>query len=360
MQQDLPRPLQDAIQFSIEHESTWDRHIDGRFGVHQNDPPPWNRLLGPIHDRGPVSGAIAVDGRLLATWGEPDRADLTYSIAKMYLALLAGVAHDRGLLPDLDEPVRVRVPGIGFDDEHNAAVTWTQLLQQTSEWQGSFFGLSDQADHYRAVTFGVPPDGRKGDLRPLQQPGTYWEYNDVRINQLSLALLHLFGRPLPDVFREAITRPVGASDNWRWVGYDNAWTTVNGQRVQSVPGGSHWGGGMSISANDQLKIAQMLLDDGMAGGRRVLSSEWIARMRTPCALAPYYGFLVWLNTDRKMFPGVPASSYFGVGAGSSFMWIEPERRIALIVRWLDSKFAGEFFSTMLQAVDAAYPTATPT
>jgi CubicO group peptidase (beta-lactamase class C family) len=293
-----------------------------------------------------------VDGRPLAQWGEPDRADLTFSIAKTYLALLAGVAHDRGLLPDPDEPVRVRVPGIGFDSEHNATVTWTHLLQQTSEWQGECFGLSDQADHYRAVTFGDPPGGTKGDLRPLQTPGTYWEYNDVRINQLSLALLHLFGQSLPEVFREAIMRPVGASENWQWVGYDDAWIDMGGRRVQSVPGGSHWGGGMSVSANDQLKVAQMLLDDGVAQGRRVLSSEWIARMRTPCALAPFYGSLVWLNTGRRVFPSVPESSYFGVGAGSSFMWIEPERKIALIVRWLDSQFADAFFGKMLHAVEA--------
>jgi len=147
-------------------------------------------------------------------------------------------------------------------------------------------------------------------------------------------------------------RPVGASDDWRWVGYDDAWVEIGGARVQSVPGGSHWGGGMSVSANDQLKVAQMLLDDGVAGGRRVLSREWIARMRTPCAIAPFYGCLVWLNTGRRMFAGVPASSWFGVGAGSSFMWIEPERRIALIVRWLDSQFANEFFGRVLEAVDA--------
>ena len=353
MQHDLPQEVQDAIQFSVDHESAWDRNADGNFGVHVNDPPPWNRLLGPIHDRGPVSGAIAVDGHMLAQWGEPDRPDLTFSIAKTYLALLAGVAHDRGLLPDPDEPVRVRVPGIGFDDDHNASVTWTHLLQQTSEWQGECFGLSDQADHYRAVTFGEPPNGKKGDLRPLQAPGTYWEYNDVRINQLSLALLHLFGRSLPEVFRETIMRPVGASENWQWVGYDDAWIDMGGRRVQSVPGGSHWGGGMSVSANDQLKVAQMLLDDGVAQGHRVLSSEWIARMRTPCPLAPFYGSLVWLNTERRVFPGVPESSWFGVGAGSSFMWIEPERKIALIVRWLDSQFADAFFGKMLHAVDAA-------
>lgn len=342
--------LQQAIQFSIEHESTWDRQVDANWGVHVKDPAPWNRLLGPVHDRGPVSGAIALDGHKLATWGEPDRADLTFSIAKTYLALLAGVAHDRGLLSDLDEPVRVRVPGIGFDDDHNASITWAQLLQQTSEWQGTCFGLPDQADHYRAVTFGEPPNGKKGDLRPLQQPGTYWEYNDVRINQLSLALLHLFGEPLPDVFREAVARPSGASDAWDWVGYDHSWVEVRGRRVQSVPGGTHWGGGMSISANDQLKIAQMLLDEGVASGRRVLSKEWIERMQTPCAIAPFYGYLVWLNTGQKMFPSVPASSYFGVGAGSSFMWIEPTRRLAVIVRWLNPEHADEFFGLVFDAV----------
>src|SRR3546814_8845804 len=58
----------------------------------------------------------------------------------------------------------------------------------------------------------------KGDPRPLQAAGAYWEYNDVRINQLALALLHLFQQPLPDVFREAIMRPVGATENWQWVG----------------------------------------------------------------------------------------------------------------------------------------------
>ena len=342
--------LQRAIEFSIAHESTWDREVHGNWGVHVNDPPPWNKLLGPVHDRGPVSGAIALDGRLLATWGEPDRADLTFSIAKTYLALLAGVAFDRGLLPDPDEPVRERVPGIGFDDAHNASITWTQLLQQTSEWQGECFGLSDQADHFRAVTFGDPPNGKKGDLRALQTPGTYWEYNDVRINQLSLALMHLFRKPLPDVFREAIARPCALSDNWNWAGYDHAWTEIDGKRMQSVPGGTHWGGGMSISANDQLKIAQMLLDEGTSGAGRVLSREWIARMRTPCALAPFYGYLVWLNTAQKMFPRVPASSYFGVGAGSSFMWIEPSTRLALIVRWLNSEHANEFFGLVFDAV----------
>lgn len=344
--------LEQAVRFATNHEIPWSRDISDSWGIHNEDPPPWNRLLGPVHVRGPVSGTVLLHGKTLVSWGEPHRADLTFSVAKTYLALLAGVAFDRGLLPDPDEPVGSRIRGIGFDHGRNAQVTWTHLLQQTSEWEGECFGIPDRVDRYRFVQFQVTAArGRKGDARPLQAPGTYWEYNDVRINQLSLALLHLFGRPLPEVFREAIMQPIGASDDWGWKGYDHAWVEVKGRKVQSVPGGSHWGGGVSISALDQARIGQMMLDDGRANGRQVVSSEWIGRMRTPCPIAPFYGYLVWLNDQRRVFPGVPESSWFAVGAGGNFTWIEPERRMVLVVRWIDPEHANAFFGQVLEAVD---------
>jgi CubicO group peptidase (beta-lactamase class C family) len=346
------KSFEQAVQFAIEHETSWSRGIDDQWGIHHEDPPPWNRLLGPVHARGPVSGTIVLNGRTLTTWGEPERADLTFSIAKTYLALLAGVAHDCGLLPDVDEPVGGRVSGIGFDEGRNARVTWSHLLQQTSEWEGACFGVPDQVDRYRTVQFqGGAAVGKKGDPRPLRAPGSFWEYNDVRINQLSLALLHLFGRPLPEVFRDTIMQPIGAGDQWRWVGYDNAWIELAGRRVQSVPGGSHWGGGMSIGSLDQARVGQLLLNDGRANGRQVISTQWMARMRTPCTIAPFYGYLIWLNHDRRVFPSAPASSYFAIGAGSSFTWMEPERRMVLVVRWIDADHADEFFGLVLRAVD---------
>jgi len=136
---------------------------------------------------------------------------------------------------------------------------------------------------------------RKGDARPLQAPGSFWEYNDVRINQLSLALRHLFRRPLPEVFREAIARPCGASNDWCREGYENSWVLIDGQRIQSVPGGTHWGGGLAIGSADQALIGQRMLDQSRVGSQRALSKEWVRRMQTPCAIAPWYGKLTWLN-----------------------------------------------------------------
>ncbi len=345
--------LREAVAHAVAHESKWDRAMGDRAGIHHLDPAPWNRLLGPTSPRGPATGVVLHGDRTVCTWGEPLRPDMTFSVAKTYLALLAGVAFDRGLLPDPDEPVALRSRAPGFESEHNRPITWAQLLQQTSEWEGSMFGVPDQVDRYRAVAYQpLKPTEPKGGARPLQTPGTYWEYNDVRINQLSLALLHLFGRPLPDVFRDAIMRPCGASDDWQWLGYDNAWVDVAGARMLSVPGGSHWGGGILISSVDQARIGRMLLAGGQGPHGRVLSAQWVARMLQPCPLAPFYGYLLWLNRNRVIYPNASEDSYFALGAGSSITWMSPRQDAVVVTRWIESEHADGFFQRIESALSA--------
>lgn len=345
----------DAVAFAQAHEVPWTRDPaaePARWGVHHDDPPPFDRLRGPVHARGGVSGVIWRGGREVAAWGEPDRADLTFSVAKTYLALLAGVAHARGLLPDPDETVATRLPGIGFDSPHNRRVTWQHLLTQTSEWQGECFGLPDQVEHYRRVSHDPnPPGGRKGELRALREPGTYWEYNDVRINQLSLALLHLLRRPLPQVFAEAILQPIGAGRDFGWAGYDDAWVDLDGQRMPSVPGGSHWGGGVSIGARDQARIGQLLLAGGAHEGKQLVPREWVRRMWQPCAIAPFYGMLTWLNRDGRMFEQASPESGFMVGAGGHYVWMDPANDSVVVVRWIDAARAGGFVSRVARSLE---------
>ncbi len=352
-----------AIDFAVAHEVAWPRDPaadPARWGVHHDDPPPYNRLRGPVHARGPVSGVIWQHGRELAAWGEPDRADLTFSVAKTYLAMLTGVAQAMGLLPDAHEPVVERVPGIGFESAHNRGITWAMLLQQTSEWEGNCFGLPDTVDRNRTVGFDPrPPTGRKGDARPLQAPGSYWEYNDVRINQLSLALLHLFGAPLPEVFADRVMRQIGASDGWQWRGYDDAWVDLPAapgrpaRRVQSVPGGTHWGGGVSISARDQARLGQLLLDGGRCGAAQIIPAAWVASLFEPCAMAPFYGGLLWLNRDGRSFPGASTRSAFMLGAGGHLTWIEPAHDAVVVARWLDPDFTAGFTERVAAALRAA-------
>lgn len=67
-----------------------------------------------------------------------------------------------------------------FKGEHNSKITWDHLLRQTSDWEGTLFGKPDWADR---------PDRDRSTwlTRERHEPGTEWEYNDVRVNLLALA-----------------------------------------------------------------------------------------------------------------------------------------------------------------------------
>jgi CubicO group peptidase (beta-lactamase class C family) len=343
-----PRPVAAAARHAAERETPWGRDLERVVAGDFGEEPPWNERLGPVRPRGAPNGLILRGGQIVAEWGDSNQVDLTFSVAKSYLSILAGLACDRGLIRDLDEPVRRTVDDGGFDPPHNDAITWRHLLQQTSEWEGTLWDKPDLIDRNRSVR-NRPTEGRKGTHRDLRPPGTFWEYNDVRVNRLSLALLRLWRRPLPEVFRELVMEPIGASSDWEWHGYRNSYVDIDGRRMQSVSGGSHWGGGVFIHARDQARIGLMLSRSGLWAGRRILSPDWIERMREPCPLYRQYGFLWWLNTDSGLYPSAPATSYYASGAGGNLTWIEPEHDIVAVLRWTDPAAMDGFMRLVMEA-----------
>ena len=130
--------------------------------------------------------------------------------------------------------------------------------------------------------------GRKGDARPLHPPGEFWEYNDVRVNRLSLALLQRFRRPLPEVFAERIMQPIGASSDWSWHGYRTSMVEIDGRMMELVSGGSHWGGGIAIHSEDQARIGTLMLRRGQwenpAVAVRALDRRVADPVRAQCEL----------------------------------------------------------------------------
>lgn len=339
-----------AVAFAEASETSWPRDLTKALGSDpdNNEPAPWNEVLGATRERGGPAGLILRHGGVVATWGDINRPDMTFSVAKSYLALLAGVAVDRGLIRNLDDPVRDYSDG--YESPQNRDITWRHMLQQTSEWEGTLFGKPDLIDRHRQL--GAHADNtRKGTHRDLQPPGEFWEYNDVRVNRLSLSLLHVFRRPLPEVFAEAITEPIGCTDTWEWVPYRNAWVELDGQRMPSVPGGAHWGGGVFISAADQARIGLLVAARGRWGERQLISSSWFDLICQPCPLKPDYGLLWWLNTDRSLYPAAPEDSLFALGAGQNLTWISRSAGLVVVVRWIDGAVTSEFIGKVMSAID---------
>ncbi len=342
-----------AARHAAESETKWSRDLEIEIPRQFDEAPPWNAVLGPVRPRGGPNGLILCGGHIVVEWGDTRQIDQTFSVAKSYLSILAGLAFDRGLIGDVHEPVCRTINDGGFDPPHNDKITWHHLLQQTSEWEGTLWDKPDLIDRNRRVG-GMPDNGaKKGTHRDLQAPGEYWEYNDVRINRLSLALLRLWRRPLPEVFRELVTDPIGASRDWEWRGYRNSTVTVDGRVAESVSGGSHWGGGVFIHARDQARIGLMMQRGGVWGDKRILSAEWVARSRVPCPLFANYGYLWWLNTEQRRYPSAPAGSYYASGAGGNLTWVDPDHDLVAVLRWTDPAATDKFMGLVMAAIEEA-------
>lgn len=344
-----PSRLAGAVAFAMDHEIAWSRNIDDQLGKGEFEPPPWNEVLGPTKPRGGPAGVVLRRGRLAATWGDSMRADMTFSVAKSYLAILAGLAVMDGLIGDVHARVAESALDDHFDSAQNRDITWHHLLQQTSEWEGTLWDKPDLIDRNRRL--GAEADNsRKGGHRDLSPPGGYWEYNDVRVNRLSLSLLQLFRRPLDQVLGERIMAPIGASDDWSWNAYRNAHVSIDGVTMASVPGGSHWGGGLWIGARDQARLGQLILQRGAWEGRQLLPESWIDAMLAPCAINPEYGYLWWLNTDRARYPAASAGAAAAVGAGGNTILVEPAHDLVLVARWLDGAALNPLIAQTIAAI----------
>ncbi|MCW5749167.1 MAG: serine hydrolase [Alphaproteobacteria bacterium] len=346
--------LADAVAYAVAHDSPCPTSLflpDERFALtaEAGERAPDDEIIGPVTPRGGPAGLILRGGRIAAEWGDPDRPDITFSVAKSFLALLAGLAVGDGVIRSLDDRAADSALDDGFASAQNRDVTWRHLLQQTSEWEGTLFGKADMIDRHRLVGGGVAA-APKGSFRALRPPGTFWEYNDVRVNRLSLSLLQLFREPLPAVLKRRIMDPIGASRTWHWNGYRNATVDIAGTPMVSVPGGSHWGGGIVIGARDLARVGLLVAADGVWQGHRLLPEGWCAELRRPCAIAPFYGLMWWLNTGRKQYPAAPESSTFAMGWGSHIIWIDPDHDLVAVLRWISRAHINGFIERVLASL----------
>lgn len=323
------RLLEEAIAFAQANESPEPRDLEfNHYTTFGREP--YGDAIGPFKPRGDPTGVILRHGYIVAEWGEPHRVDMTFSVTKSFLSTVVGLAWDRGLIRSLDDKVRDYVWTGEFDSEHNSKITWDHLLRQTSDWEGTLWGKPDWADR-------PPADQPLTEYakRPRNEPGTSYRYNDVRVNVLAYAALQVWRRPLPQVLKEYVMDPIGASTTWRWYGYQNSWVNVDGQMMQSVSGGGHWGGGMWISARDQARFGLLTLRRGRWKDKQIISEAWVKLALTPTPVQPGYGFMNWfLNTGRQMLPSAPENSFCHRGAGANVICCIPDYDLVIVARWI--------------------------
>ncbi len=319
---------------------------------------PFGESVGAYKTRGEMTGIIIKNGYIVAEWGEPLRVDMTHSVTKSFLTSVVGLAFDRKLIANLQTPVYKEIapvsvynPLVKYDDaekfgkskflelfesEHNKKITWENLLQQNSDWEGTLWNKPDWADR-------PDKDASTWLTRTRNEPGTVFEYNDVRVNLLSLLVLNVWRKPLPQVLKENIMDEIGASQTWRWHGYENSFVLIDGQIMQSVSGGGHWGGGMFINARDLARFGYLISQNGNWNGKQLLSKEFLKMAETPSIANPTYGFMnFYLNTDKKLYPNAPEGTLAFLGNGTNIVYIDRKNSIVVVARWIENSKIDEF------------------
>ena len=365
-----PAGIAAAIAFAEQAESGSARDLEE---AHQTSfgREPLGFSVGPFTVRDGPAGLIIRNGYIVGEWGDPDRVDMTFSVSKSFLSTTVGElyedgliesVHDavRGYMAPIDLPVGDGEPGIDrtgygghdpvrlFETEHNRTITWDDLLRQTSDWEGTLWGKPDWADR-------PSRDAQPWRPREHEPAGTVYEYNDTRVNLLALAALQVARRPLPELLRERIMDPIGASSTWRWHGYENSWVTIDGQRINSVSGGGHWGGGMFINARDMGRFGLLTLHNGNWGGEQLISEEWLEMALTPGPANSTYGFMnFFLNAPRangrQSYSNAPASAFYHSGNGTNLVFVDRENDLVVVARWIPGGSINELLGHVIGSI----------
>jgi CubicO group peptidase (beta-lactamase class C family) len=348
--------LRNAISYEIAHEVKASR--DGEISQFQSfGKEPFSNLVGPVTERGAPAGIIIYKGYIVAEWGEPGRVDIVNSVSKSFLSSIIGIAVDRGMIKSTMDTVANYIPPIEvykaggknemifpFASAHNRRLTWEVMLRQTSDWEGTLWDKPDWADRPQG-------DIEQYKLRKRNEPGTAWKYNDVRVNALALAATNVWRKPLPVVLKETIMDPIGASNTWRWFGYDNSWIVLDGQIIQSVSGGGHWGGGIFMSAYDLGRFGLLTMHHGNWNGTQLISEQWVKQALMPTTANTGYGYMNWfLNTDKKLLPSAAANTWVHIGNGTNMIYVDPDNDLVVVARWIDQRAMDGFIKHVLNAL----------
>ena len=343
------KKINQAIDFVIENQNPGnkDLRVEILKGFSYE---PYHSILGPTKKRGETNGLIIKDGYIIASWGDTKRVDMTFSVTKSYLSAVTGIAFDNKLIKSEEDYVSSYLWDKTFDGNKNSRISWEHLLNQSSDWHGNLFGINHWEDR---------PDINKSidewRTEPQKEPGAFYKYNDVRVNVLAYSLLQVFRESLPKILKKTIMDPIGASDSWRWYGYENSWVNMDGLMTQSVSGGGHNGGGIFINSEDHARFGLLYLNNGMWNDKRIISKDWIKKSITPSKTNPEYGYMWWINSEKgedyatSDWKNVPTNVYYGAGFGGNYIVVIPDENMVVVGRWLGRGTIGTFIQMILDS-----------
>lgn len=81
---------------------------------------------------------------------------------------------------------------------------------------------------------------------------------------------------------------------------------------------------------DWAKLGQLYLNQGHWYGEQIIDASYMRRSSRPSAADENYGFHVFLNTDRKLYPSLPSDAYKFSGYEGQYVFIIPSLEMVIV------------------------------
>lgn len=254
----------------------------------------------------------------------------TRSATKTVTGMLVGIAIDRHLLPGVNARVldyfSDKQPLQNFDPR-KAQITVEDFLTMSSllecDDENQFSRGNEErmylVEDWVRFTLDLPIRGFPDWMpKPAASPyGRSWSYCTAGATTLGPLLERATKQSVPDFARDNLFTPLGITRvKWQFQPLGAAMT----------------GGGLNLRSRDLLKLAQLYLNGGTWNGRRVVSTDWVARSIAPHANAREdtdYGYLWWLPTYRANGRVFTCFAMFGSGGNKVFAF--PAQQLVVVV-----------------------------
>lgn len=261
-------------------------------------------------------------------WRE-DSVSNSFSVAKSYISVLVGVAMKEGKITDLQAPVGQYLPEFDtFDECHKKITLWNLLTMSTGlDWSESGANpFSDNAKGY----YGTDVSRLAMDQPCREEPGQEFDYVSGSTQIMSDVLQRIYDKPLDELVREKIWKPLGAEHEAYW-GKDRK----DGDFKAFCC--------LYATARDFGRIGQLWLDSGMWKGKRIVPEEYWKESITPAKLMDKgkpndrYGFYWWLATVDGM------QMYYCRGFHGEYVVVIPKERLIMVrtgMKWEEHNDVG--------------------
>ncbi|MDR6121537.1 CubicO group peptidase (beta-lactamase class C family) [Bacillus sp. SLBN-46] len=239
-----------------------------------------------------------------------DKQHKVNSVTKSVLSILVGIAIDRGDLEGVHQPIADFFSNL---TDWQKQLTLEHLLTMTpgfdwpefTSWGGRPMPMINSRDWVRFIL-----------ERPMVEPsGESMHYNSGCSQMLSAILQKAAGMSLTEYAEAYLFNPLGIKD-YTW--YSDAKGIVIG------------GFGLSLKAEDLLKLGRLMLQEGTWNGHKLVSKDWVIESTIP-RFHTYnkigsYGYHWWILTDDDHQPAQPPA-YFAMGYGGQYIIVAPKNQL---------------------------------